>query len=125
MNQGSQKDRFSFSKKERISEKKIIDALFNNGIKFNKNPFDIRFINQEFKDDSFSRVLITVSSSRIKSAVKRNLLKRRIKESYRKNKNIISNKSLMIAFVYVSDEILMYSDINNSVIKILKKLSKV
>ena len=125
MNQGSQKDRFSFSKKERISEKKIKDALFNNGIKFNKNPFDIRFINQEFKDDSFSRVLITVSSSRIKSAVKRNLLKRRIKESYRKNKNIISNKSLMIAFVYVSDEILMYSDINDSVIKILKKLSKV
>ena len=125
MNQGSQKDRFSFSKKERISEKKIIDTLFNNGKKFNKNPFDIRFINQEFKDDSFSRVLITVSSSRIKSAVKRNLLKRRIKESYRKNKNIISNKSLMIAFVYVSDEILMYSDINDSVIKILKKLSKV
>ena len=125
MNPGSQKDRFSFSKKERISEKKIIDTLFNNGKKFNKNPFDIRFINQEYKDDSFSRVLITVSSSRIKSAVKRNLLKRRIKESYRKNKNIISNKSLMIAFVYVSDEILMYSDINNSVIKILKKLSKV
>lgn len=125
MNQGSQKDRFSFSKKERISEKKIIDTLFNNGKKFNNNPFDIRFINQEFKDDSFSRVLITVSSSRIKSAVKRNLLKRRIKESYRKNKNIISNKSLMIAFVYVSDEILMYSDINDSVIKILKKLSKV
>tara|TARA_B110000014_G_scaffold98447_1_gene67668 strand:- start:1378 stop:1755 length:378 start_codon:yes stop_codon:yes gene_type:complete len=125
MNPGSQKDRFSFSKKERISEKKIIDTLFNNGKKFNNNPFDIRFINQEFKDDSFSRVLITVSSSRIKSAVKRNLLKRRIKESYRKNKNIISNKSLMIAFVYVSDEILMYSDINDSVIKILKKLSKV
>ena len=125
MNQRSQKGRFSFSKEERISEKKIIDTLFNNGKKFNESPFDIRFLNQEIKDDSFSRVLITVSSSRIKSAVKRNLLKRRIKESYRKNKNIISNKSLMIAFVYVSDEILIYSDINDSVIKILKKLSKV
>jgi|TARA_B110000438_G_scaffold8099_2_gene7955 ribonuclease P protein component len=125
MNQRSQKGRFSFSKEERISEKKIIDTLFNNGKKFNESPFDIRFLNQEIKDDSFSRVLITVSSSRIKSAVKRNLLKRRIKESYRKNKKIISNKSLMIAFVYVSDEILIYSDINDSVIKILKKLSKV
>ena len=125
MNQRSQKGRFSFSKEERISEKKIIDTLFNNGKKFNESPFDIRFLNQEIKDDSFSRVLITVSSSRIKSAVKRNLLKRRIKESYRKNKKIIFNKSLMIAFVYVSDEILIYSDINDSVIKILKKLSKV
>jgi ribonuclease P protein component len=125
MNQWSQKGRFSFSKEERISEKKIIDTLFNNCKNFNESPFDIRFLNQEIKDDSFSRVLITVSSSRIKSAVKRNLLKRRIKESYRKNKKIISNKSLMIAFVYVSDEILIYSDINDSVIKILKKLSKV
>tara|TARA_B110000263_G_C15261943_1_gene489250 strand:- start:993 stop:1370 length:378 start_codon:yes stop_codon:yes gene_type:complete len=125
MNQGSQKGHFSFTKKERISEKKIIDTLFNNGNKFNERPFDIRFLSQEIKMDSFNRVLITVSSSRVKSAVKRNLLKRRIKESYRKNKNIISNKSLMIAFVYVLDDILIYSDIDDAVIKILKKLSNV
>jgi|TARA_B110000263_G_scaffold244633_1_gene252936 ribonuclease P protein component len=125
MNQGSHKGHFSFSRKERISEKKIIDDLFNNGKKFNEYPFDIRFLNQDIKSDSLSRVLTTVSSSKIKSAVKRNLLKRRIKESYRKNKDIISNKSLMIAFVYVSDEILIYSVIDDAVIKILKKLSRV
>ena len=124
MNERSKKGQFSFSKSERISEKKIIDSLFSSGNKFNVYPFDVRFLNQDENSDSISKVLITVSSSKIKSAVKRNLLKRRIKESYRINKNIISNKLLMIAFVYVSEEIFTFSVIDKAIKKILKKLSE-
>ena len=124
MNERSKKGQFSFSKSERISEKKIIDSLFGSGKKFSVYPFDVRFLNQDENSDSISKVLITVSSSKIKSAVKRNLLKRRIKESYRINKNIIYNKLLMIAFVYVSDEIFTFSVIDKAIKKILKKLSE-
>ena len=124
MNERSKKGQFSFSKSERISEKKIIDNLFSSGKKFSVYPFDVRFLNQDENSDSISKVLITVSSSKIKSAVKRNLLKRRIKESYRINKNIISNKLLMIAFVYVSEEIFTFSLIDKAIKKILKKLSE-
>ena len=124
MNERSKKGQFSFSKSERISEKKIIDSLFSSGNKFSVYPFDVRFLNQDENSDSISKVLITVSSSKIKSAVKRNLLKRRIKESYRINKNIISNKLLMIAFVYVSEEIFTFSVIDKAIKKILKKLSE-
>jgi len=122
MNERSKKGQFSFSKSERISEKKIIDNLFSSGKKFSVYPFDVRFLNQDENSDSISKVLITVSSSKIKSAVKRNLLKRRIKESYRINKNIIYNKLLMIAFVYVSEEIFTFSVIDKAIKKILKKL---
>ena len=124
MNERSKKGQFSFSKSERISEKKIIDNLFSSGKKFSVYPFDVRFLNQDENSDSIHKVLISVSSSKIKSAVKRNLLKRRIKESYRINKNIISNKSLMIAFVYVSEEIFTFSVIDKAIKKILKKLSE-
>ena len=124
MNERSKKGQFSFSKSERISEKKIIDNLFSSGKKFSVYPFDVRFLNQDENSDSINKVLITVSSSKIKSAVKRNLLKRRIKESYRINKNIISNKLLMIAFVYVSEEIFTFSVIDKAIKKILKKLSE-
>ena len=124
MNERSKKGQFSFSKSERISEKKIIDSLFSSGKKFSVYPFDVRFLNQDENSDSISKVLITVSSSKIKSAVKRNLLKRRIKESYRINKNIIYNKLLMIAFVYVSEEIFTFSVIDKAIKKILKKLSE-
>jgi len=124
MNERSKKGQFSFSKRERISEKKIIDSLFSSGKKLGVYPFDVRFLNQDENSDSISKVLITVSSSKIKSAVKRNLLKRRIKESYRINKNIIYNKLLMIAFVYVSEEIFTFSVIDKAIKKILKKLSE-
>ena len=124
MNERSKKGQFSFSKSERISEKKIIDNLFSSGKKFSVYPFDVRFLCQDENSDSISKVLITVSSSKIKSAVKRNLLKRRIKESYRVNKNIIYNKLLMIAFVYVSEEIFTFSVIDKAIKKILKKLSE-
>ena len=124
MNERSKKGQFSFSKSERISEKKIIDSLFSSGKKFSVYPFDVRFLNQDENSDSISKVLITVSSSKIKSAVKRNLLKRRIKESYRINKNIIYNKLLMIAFVYVSEEIFTFSVIDKAIKKVLKKLSE-
>jgi ribonuclease P protein component len=124
MNERSKKGQFSFSKSERISEKKIIDNLFSSGKKFSVYPFDVRFLNQDENSDSISKVLITVSSSKIKSAVKRNLLKRRIKESYRINKNIIYNKLLMIVFVYVSEEIFTFSVIDKAIKKILKKLSE-
>ena len=124
MNERSKKGQFSFSKSERISEKKIIENLFSSGKKFCVYPFDVRFLSQDENFDSISKVLITVSSSKIKSAVKRNLLKRRIKESYRINKNIIYNKLLMIAFVYVSEEIFTFSVIDKAIKKILKKLSE-
>ena len=124
MNERSKKGHFSFSKRERISEKKIIDSLFSSGKKFGVYPFDVRFLNQDENSDAISKVLITVSSSKVKSAVKRNLLKRRIKESYRINKNIISNKSLMIAFIYISEEIFKFLVINKAIKKILKKLSE-
>ena len=124
MNERSKKGQFSFSKGEKISKKKIIDSLFSSGKKFGVYPFDVRFLNQDENSDAISKVLITVSSSKVKSAVKRNLLKRRIKESYRINKNIISNKSLMIAFIYISEEIFKFLVINKAIKKILKKLSK-
>ena len=47
-----------------------------------------------------TRTLISVPKSKIKTAVNRNLIKRRIKESYRTNKAIIKNHSLLIAFIY-------------------------
>ena len=85
-------------------------------------PFDVRYIIE--RKNLFNKVLVTAAKGKIKSSVKRNLLKRRIKESYRLNKSILNqNVKYNIAFIYSSDKILSYNDINNSLIKILKKIS--
>ena len=43
MNQRSDKGHFSFSKDERITQKKVIEYLFNSAKKLRVYPFDIRF----------------------------------------------------------------------------------
>lgn len=75
---------------------------------------------------SFSlSLLITVPKKRIKSAVKRNKIKRLIREAYRLNKHIIidvrniDNRHFDIGFVYVKDEVADYATIEKGVIKAL------
>ena len=121
MNQRSDKGRFSFSKDERITQKKVIEYLFNSAKKLSVYPFDIRFY--ENKKDNINRVLISVPKGKIKNSVKRNLLKRRIREAYRLNKNILSDLGYSIAIIYSTKEILLFKKINDSLIKVLNKIN--
>ena len=121
MNQKSNKGQFSFSKDERITNKKVIQKLFESGKKVSLSPFIIKYFYD--KKEVKNKVLISVSKSKIKSSVKRNLLKRRIKESYRLNKNIIKGFGYSFAFIYSSTKILNYNEINKSLIKLLKKIN--
>ena len=121
MNQRSDKGPFSFSKDERITQKKVIEYLFNSAKKLSVYPFDIRFY--ENKKDNINRVLISVPKGKIKNSVKRNLLKRRIREAYRINKNSLSDLGYSIAIIYSTKEILLFKKINDSLIKVLNKIN--
>ena len=121
MNQRSDKGHFSFSKDERITQKKVIEYLFNSAKKLRVYPFDIRFYKN--KKDNINRVLISVPKGKIKNSVKRNLLKRRIREAYRLNKNILSDLGYSIAIIYSTKEILLFKKINDSLIKVLNKIN--
>ena len=122
MNQESNRGQFSFSKDERITNKKIIQNLFESGKKIIFSPFILKYLNE--RKESENKVLISVSKSKIKSSVKRNLLKRRIRESYRLNKNIIKGLGYSFAFVYSSSKILSYNEINKSLVELLNKVNQ-
>ena len=121
MNQKSNKGQFSFSKDERITNKKVIQKLFESGKKISLSPFIVKYIFE--KNERQNKVLISVSKFKIKSSVKRNLLKRRIREAFRLNKNIIKGFGYSFAFIYSSTKILNYNEINKSLIKLLKKIN--
>ncbi len=122
MNTESLKGQFSFSKEERITNKKIIQKLFNSGEKINLFPFDFRYL---IDGGNTNKVLISVSKSKISSSVKRNLIKRRIRESYRLNKLKLEKNGFYLAFIYSSSKILPFKDIKDSVIILLKQLNKI
>jgi ribonuclease P protein component len=73
-------------------------------------------------------VAFTVSKRNFKRAVKRNLLKRRMREAYRLNKPAFyaeiaaKNASIALMFVFVGKDIIEYATIEKAMISALKKV---
>ena len=112
---------YSFSKAEKLTGKKKIEELFNNGSSFYLNTFRVKYLASE---EECHRILISVPKKNFKRAVDRNLLKRRIREAYRLNKSMIDNtdgSSFYIAFIYLSKSILTFHEIQDQLIKSLKR----
>lgn len=70
------------------------------------------------------RMMVSVSKKFFKRAVRRNLLKRRIRESYRLQKALLNGADIDIMFVYNSKEIAGFEEISTAVGKILTAVSE-
>jgi len=82
----NQKYMYTFRKEERLCSRKHLDLLFKNGSSFLLYPFRISYLFIDAPSDVQAQVVINVPKRRYKRAVDRNLLKRRIREAYRLNK---------------------------------------
>ncbi len=98
-------------KPERLSRKKIIEKLFAGGSRsFSIFPLRVVWLPVEELDVQAS-LLVSVSKRRFKRAVKRNRVKRQIREAYRLNKQTLlealaeKDLRLALAFIYLSDEL--------------------
>lgn len=120
-------------KPERLNKKKIIEKMFAGGSRsFSIFPLRVVWLPVEELDVQAS-ILISVSKRRFKRAVKRNRIKRQIREAYRLNKQILlaplteKNWRLAIAFIYLADELmnsaLVEEKIKAALTRIVEKIS--
>lgn len=99
----------TFIKQERLTGKKAIDRLFLSGKSFFYYPFRIAYVIDEREVDFPCRVLVNVPKRLHKTAVARNLIKRRIKEAYRLTKNDfyhdLGDHRIQLAILYSAKEV--------------------
>ena len=117
---------FTFTKNERLSKDKTIKELFEKGSSFYLYPFKVIHIpNSDTSANAINQVLISVSSRQFKRAVDRNKIKRRIREAYRLQKEVLNTKSekTIFTFIYTAKEILPYAELKEKVLSALTKLN--
>lgn len=111
--------RNTFPKKEHLCGEIRISKLFNEGKAFIVYPLRIIYSIEPKTDVVNASVMVNVPKKRFKRAVKRNRLKRLMREAYRLNKQPLSevlnqrNLQIHLAFNYVSDEELDFETIQN------------
>jgi ribonuclease P protein component len=113
-------NRCTFKKNERISIKREIDRLFDQGSAFISYPLRVIYLQQKPFSGATVSVLTSVSKKKIKQSVKRNRMKRLIKEAYRLNKVALirhcteKENGLLIAFLFIGSKLCRWEEMETA-----------
>lgn len=112
----------TLSKEERLCSRKALEDLFGGGHQ-SVSAFPIRAV---FMPNELGtvRILVSVSKRYFKRAVKRNRIKRQLREAYRLQKELLQplEGGLDIAFLWTSDEMLPTEKVFQKVQNILQRI---
>lgn len=126
--------RHTLDKTERLCSKKLIERLFAGG---NKSfpAFPLRVVYMTVQPDEISAeasILISVPKKRFKHAVKRNLVKRQVREAYRLNKHLLTEElklretpqKMVLAFIWLDNKIHPTEEVEQKVKKLLHHIAE-
>lgn len=125
--------RYTLTKEERICSKLQIDKLFGGGGSHSFSAFPIRTVYMLAEEESTVpvKILVSVPKRYFKRAVKRNRVKRQIREAYRLNKHLLlqegtipEGKTLLVAFIWIDDKLYETSVVERKIRNLLQRISE-
>lgn len=131
--------KYSLPQSERINSKKQIDRLFRGGGSkaMTASPLRMVYMADSQQTDSqpsdghqpMAQMMVSVPKRYFKRAVKRNYVKRQVREAYRLNKHILVNhltqkadKTVSLCFIWTSDRLLPTAEVMKRMANLLTRL---
>ena len=123
-----------FSKAERLCSKKLIERLFGGeGKSF--PAFPLRVVYMPLSEEEVAAdvsILVSVPKKRFKRAVKRNRVKRQVREAYRRNKHILTEAlgaqegapRMALAFIWLDGKLHPSVEVEQKVKKLLHHIAE-
>lgn len=121
--------KYTLSKSERLNSKKLIDRLFAGGNKsFPIFPLRVVYMPLTPEENlADASILISVPKKRFKHAVKRNRVKRQIREAYRHHKHLLIDAlkaketpvKVILAFIWLDSKLHPTEEVDMKVRKLL------
>ena len=124
----------TLGKRERLCSKKLTDRLFNGAGSRSMAAFPIRVVWMEKESDGQEppvQILVSVSKRHFKHAVKRNRVKRQLREAYRKEKQLLYDKleatpqrSVIMAFIWLANDLYPSAEVEDRMRKLLQRMAE-
>lgn len=127
---------FSLPQSERINSKKQIDRLFRGGgaKAMTASPLRVVYMAEERSEDSrepMAQMMVSVPKRFFKRAVKRNRIKRQVREAYRLNKRILQETLtrrgdiiVSMCFIWTTDQLLPTAEVEERMTKLLSRMGE-
>ena len=125
---------FTLGKKERIAGKKLVETLFKGGVSRSMSCYPLRAVYALVPTDSdrsSMKMMVSVPKRCFRRAVKRNRVKRQVREAYRMQKSLVSQlmdkhpqQTLAIAFIWLSDQLFDSKYIEQRVATLLNRIGE-
>ncbi len=121
---------FAFGRHERLKSDVLISNLYQKGQAVTKYPLRITYLlhHKTYYTDSSVKVSINAGKKGLRLAVKRNRMKRVLRDIYRHHKHVIGNTldqhglCLSLAVVYVGSHLSDYDTLERLYVKLQKRL---
>ena len=116
-------------KEERLRGERVFSYLFDHGQTFFQTPYKVFWLKTTESALYPIRFAVSIPKRRFKRAVKRNLLKRRTREVFRTNKQILSTaitdgRQIHVLVIYASDKLLPYAKLEEAMKTILQRIAQ-